>query len=165
MAGADNIVPGRAAPVGGGILRRWPVTNCQKEVLLIDELEEIVDALDQRQFDALAAPICSRIARCATSCSSQVAERALYVWNNERFLEMASAGGAMERILPPFVASVEDNLERHWSKCVQQVTASVKALLLQRPITAAHRSPRRLKLDKMSVGSSPIPSVGERSEK
>lgn len=62
---------------------------------------------------------------------SQVAERALYVWNNERFLEMASAGGAMERILPPFVASVEDNLERHWSKCVQQVTASVKALLQQ----------------------------------
>ncbi|KAF7074030.1 hypothetical protein CFC21_078941 [Triticum aestivum] len=123
--------PGLAGAVVGGILRRWPVTNCQKEVLLIDELEEIVDALDQRQFDALAAPICSRIARCATSCSSQVAERALYVWNNERFLEMASAGGAMERILPPFVASVEDNLERHWSKCVQQVTASVKALLLQ----------------------------------
>ncbi|KAI4989406.1 hypothetical protein ZWY2020_036723 [Hordeum vulgare] len=123
--------PELAGAVVEGILRRWPVTNCQKEVLLIDELEEIVDALDQRQFDALAAPICSRIARCATSCSSQVAERALYVWNNERFLEMASAGGAMERILPPFVASVEDNLERHWSKCVQQVTASVKALLQQ----------------------------------
>ncbi|VAI35299.1 unnamed protein product [Triticum turgidum subsp. durum] len=63
--------PVLAGAVVEGILRRWPVTNCQKEVLLIDELEEIVDALDQRQFDALAAPICSRIARCATSCSSR----------------------------------------------------------------------------------------------
>ena len=61
-----------------------------------------------------------------------MAERALYVWNNERFLELAtSSPGVMEKILPAFVASVEDNLERHWSKCVQQVTASIKALLEQ----------------------------------
>ncbi|XP_047046515.1 serine/threonine protein phosphatase 2A 57 kDa regulatory subunit B' alpha isoform-like [Lolium rigidum] len=124
--------PGLAGAVVQGVLRRWPVTNCQKEVLLIDELEEIVDALGQHHFDALALPICNRIARCATSCSSQVAERALYVWNNERFLEMATSGeGTMERILPAFVASIEANLEQHWSKCVQQVTASVKTLLQQ----------------------------------
>jgi serine/threonine-protein phosphatase 2A regulatory subunit B' len=62
----------------------------------------------------------------------QVAERALYVWNNERFLELATASpDVAERILPAFVASVESNLERHWSKCVQQVTASVKSLLEQ----------------------------------
>ena len=61
-----------------------------------------------------------------------MAERALYVWNNERFLELAtSSPGVMEKILPAFVASVEDNLEQHWSKCVQQVTASIKALLEQ----------------------------------
>lgn len=115
-----------------GILRHWPATNCQKEVLLIEELEEIVEILDQQQFDKLAVPICSRIARCVSSCNSQVAERALYVWNNERFLEMASAGsGVMEKILPAFVSSVESNLDLHWSKCVQQVTASVKGLLEQ----------------------------------
>uniref|UniRef100_A0A0E0M408 Uncharacterized protein n=1 Tax=Oryza punctata TaxID=4537 RepID=A0A0E0M408_ORYPU len=65
------------------------------------------------------------------SCS-RVAERALYMWNNERFVAMACAAGpaAMEeRILPAFVASMEVNLEQHWSRCVQQVTASVRALL------------------------------------
>jgi serine/threonine-protein phosphatase 2A regulatory subunit B' len=61
---------------------------------------------------------------------NQVAERALYVWNNARFVDLATSfPGVMEQILPAFVASVEGNLERHWSKCVQQVTASVKALL------------------------------------
>ncbi|XP_040383649.1 serine/threonine protein phosphatase 2A 57 kDa regulatory subunit B' alpha isoform-like [Oryza brachyantha] len=124
--------PSLADAVVRDILRHWPATNCQKEVLLIDELEEIVEILDQQQFDKLAVPVCSRIARCVSSCSSQVAERALYVWNNERFVAMASAAGAeaMERrILPAFVASMESNLEVHWSRCVQQVTASVRALL------------------------------------
>lgn len=124
--------PELAEAVVTGILRRWPVTNCQKEVLLIEELEEIVELLQPAQFQKLALPICSRIARCVSSCSSQVAERALYVWNNERFLELATASpGVMEKILPAFVASVESNLELHWSKCVQQVTASVKTLLEQ----------------------------------
>ncbi|KAJ1290640.1 hypothetical protein BS78_02G260200 [Paspalum vaginatum] len=124
--------PGLADAVVTGILRRWPVTNCQKEVLLIEELEEIIDVLQPKQFQNLAVPICSRIARCVSSCSSQVAERALYVWNNERFLELAtSSPGVMEKILPAFVASVESNLETHWSKCVQQVTTSVKSLLEQ----------------------------------
>lgn len=124
--------PGLAGAAVRDILRHWPATNCQKEVLLIDELEEIVEILDQHHFDKLVVPVCSRIARCVSSCSSQVAERALYVWNNERFVAMACAAGpaAMEeRILPAFVASMEANLERHWSRCVQQVTASVRALL------------------------------------
>ncbi|KAF0910725.1 hypothetical protein E2562_004713 [Oryza meyeriana var. granulata] len=126
--------PDLAGAVVRDILRHWPATNCQKEVLLIEELEEIVEILDQQQFDKLVVPVCSRIARCVSSCSSQVAERALYVWNNERFVAMACAAGpaAMEqRILPAFVASMEANLELHWSKCVQQVTASVRALLEQ----------------------------------
>ncbi|XP_062198602.1 serine/threonine protein phosphatase 2A 57 kDa regulatory subunit B' alpha isoform-like [Phragmites australis] len=124
--------PELANAVVTGILRHWPVTNCQKEVLLIEELEEILEVLEPKQLEKLVVPICSRIARCVSSCSSQVAERALYVWYNERFLELASGSpGMMEKILPAFVASVEGNLELHWSKCVQQVTASVKALLEQ----------------------------------
>jgi hypothetical protein len=46
--------------------------------------------------------------------------------DDERFLELTSSSpGLMEKILPTFVASVESNLEVHWSKCVQQVTANV----------------------------------------
>lgn len=49
------------------------VTNYQKELLLlIDELKEILEALEQHQFDALALPVYNWIARCPTSCSSQV---------------------------------------------------------------------------------------------
>lgn len=64
--------PGLADAVVTDILRHWPVTNCQKEVLLIEELEEILEVLEPKQFQKLAVPICSRIARCVSSYSSQV---------------------------------------------------------------------------------------------
>jgi len=33
-----------------GILRYWPVINCQKEILLIGELEDLVENLDPDQY-------------------------------------------------------------------------------------------------------------------
>ncbi|XP_039024514.1 serine/threonine protein phosphatase 2A 57 kDa regulatory subunit B' beta isoform-like [Hibiscus syriacus] len=109
------------------ILRYWPITNCHKEVLLIGELEELVENIDPDQYRTLAVPLCSRITRCLKSCNSQVAERALYVWNNEQFVKMASA--AMEEVFPVVVQGMESNLKMHWSKSVKQLTENVKSML------------------------------------
>lgn len=57
----------------------------------------------------------------------QVAERALYVWNNEQFVKMASQ--AMEEVFPVVVEGIEKNLKRHWSKSVRQLTENVKIML------------------------------------
>lgn len=110
-----------------GILRYWPVTNCQKEVLLIGELEELVENIDPDQYRKLALPLCNQITRCLNSWNSQVAERALYVWNNEQFVKMISV--AMEEVFPVVVEGMEKNLKWHWSKSVRQLTENVKVML------------------------------------
>ncbi|XP_059654917.1 serine/threonine protein phosphatase 2A 57 kDa regulatory subunit B' beta isoform-like [Cornus florida] len=110
-----------------GILRYWPVTNCQKEVLLIGELEELVENIDPEQYRKLAPLICTQITKCFNSCNSQVAERALYVWNNEQFIKMVSQ--STEEVFPVIVAGVEKNLKIHWSQSVQQLTENVKVML------------------------------------
>lgn len=110
-----------------GILRYWPVTNCQKEVLLIGELEELVENIDSDQYRKLALPICSQLKKCLKSWNSQVAERALYVWNNEQFVKMASQ--AKEDVFPVLVEGMEENLKWHWSKSVVQLTENVKVML------------------------------------
>ncbi|KAF3324922.1 serine/threonine protein phosphatase 2A regulatory subunit B' beta isoform-like protein [Carex littledalei] len=48
------------------VLRYWPLTNCQKEVLIIGELDELAMVLEPvpEQFDKLA--------KCLTSYNSQV---------------------------------------------------------------------------------------------
>ncbi|KAJ1436330.1 Protein phosphatase 2A, regulatory B subunit, B56 [Sesbania bispinosa] len=110
-----------------GILRYWPVTNCQKEILLIGELEDLVENLDPDQYRKLALPICTQITKCINSWNSQVAERALYVWNNEQFYKMASTGTV--EVFPVIVEGMEKNLKWHWSKSVRQLTESVKVML------------------------------------
>ncbi|XP_061337474.1 serine/threonine protein phosphatase 2A 57 kDa regulatory subunit B' beta isoform-like [Gastrolobium bilobum] len=110
-----------------GILRYWPVTNCQKEILLIGELEDLVENLDPDQYRKLALPLCTQITKCINSWNSQVAERALYVWNNEQFVKMASTG--MVEVFPVIVEGMEKNLKWHWSKSVRQQTESVKVML------------------------------------
>lgn len=55
-----------------GILRHWPITNCQKEVLLIGELEELVESMGPEQCRSLALPLCRQITKCLNSWNSQV---------------------------------------------------------------------------------------------
>ncbi|XP_028797549.1 serine/threonine protein phosphatase 2A 57 kDa regulatory subunit B' alpha isoform [Neltuma alba] len=110
-----------------GILRYWPVTNCHKEVLLIGQLEDLVENLDPDHYRKLALPLCTQITKCINSWNSQVAERALYVWNNEQFVRMAST--AMVEVFPVIVQGMEKNLQWHWSKSVRQLTESVKLML------------------------------------
>lgn len=112
-----------------GILRYWPTTNCQKEVLLIGELEELVENMETEQYRIIALPLCRQITKCLNSCNSQVAERALYVWNNERFVKMVSQ--AIDEVLPVLVEGMEENLRGHWSKSVRQLTENVKEMLVE----------------------------------
>lgn len=60
------------------ILRYWPVTNCQKEVLLIGEVEEIVENIDRRQYLKVALSLWTQITKCIKSNNSQVASLDLY---------------------------------------------------------------------------------------
>ncbi|KAJ3692831.1 hypothetical protein LUZ60_011926 [Juncus effusus] len=115
-----------------GLLRCWPLTNCQKEVLLIGELEELFEVLVSKdskliRFEKLVVQISARIVKCINSCNSQVAERALYILHNEKFLKTAT--NLKNEILPPFVFALQRNLKNHWSKSVEQVTICVKNLL------------------------------------
>ncbi|CAN1771092.1 Serine/threonine protein phosphatase 2A 57 kDa regulatory subunit B' beta isoform [Linum perenne] len=110
-----------------GILKYWPITNCQKEILLISELEELVENMDPDHYRRLALPLCTQITRCLNSWNSQVAERAIYIWNNEVFVKMATS--AMEEVFPVVVEGMEKNLKWHWSSNVKQLTENVKKMV------------------------------------
>ena len=64
--------PGLTVVVVRRILRCWPMTNCPKEVLLIGELEDLVEVMEPEEFEKVAVSLCTQIAKCLTSCNSQV---------------------------------------------------------------------------------------------
>ncbi|KAK4284878.1 hypothetical protein QN277_001654 [Acacia crassicarpa] len=135
--------------VARGLLKYWPITNCQKELLLIGELEDLVENLDPDQYRKLALPLCTQVIKCINSWNSQVAERALYVWNNEHFVRMVLT--AMVEVFPVIVEGMEKNLKWHWSKNVRQLTESVKVMLEEMDPVLYSRSLQDLKAKELAA--------------
>ncbi|XWS63796.1 hypothetical protein CRYUN_Cryun06bG0132800 [Craigia yunnanensis] len=66
-----------------GLLKYWPITNSSMEVMFHSELEETLEATQPAEFQRCMVPLFHQITRCLSSSHFQVAERALYLWNND----------------------------------------------------------------------------------
>jgi serine/threonine-protein phosphatase 2A regulatory subunit B' len=78
-----------------GLLRYWPVTNSQKEVLFLGELEEVLEATQSAEFQRCMVPLFRQIGRCLNSSHFQVGSGWCDVgewwgWKWERRWEMRS---------------------------------------------------------------------------
>merc|ERR1711862_950070 len=80
--------PTLTEPVIKGLLKFWPKTCSQKEVMFLGEVEEILDVIEPPQFQRIMEPLFRQIAKCVSSPHFQVAERALYFWNNEYIMSL-----------------------------------------------------------------------------
>ena len=115
-----------AAPVIRALLRYWPATNSQKEVLFLGEVEELLELTREEEFAAVAGPLFARVARCLTSPHFQVAERALFLWNNEYVVTLVA--GAREAVLPRVFGALAANAAGHWNSAVAGLSANVRRL-------------------------------------
>lgn len=57
-----------------GLLKFWPVTNSQKEMMFLGEIEEILDAINMVEFQKIMVPLFLRIGCCINSYHFQVRE-------------------------------------------------------------------------------------------
>ncbi|CAL5207281.1 unnamed protein product [Lathyrus oleraceus] len=111
-----------------GLLKYWPVTNCQKEILFLGELEEVLEATQAAEFQRCMVQIFKQISRCLNS-SFQVAERALFLWNNERIVTLIAQNRAV--ILPIIFEAFERNIDGHWNQAVHGLTANVRKMFIE----------------------------------
>jgi serine/threonine-protein phosphatase 2A regulatory subunit B' len=55
-----------------GLIKYWPHTNSQKEVMFLNELEELLELTQSTEFGKVAEPLFRLIARCINSPHFQV---------------------------------------------------------------------------------------------
>nr|GMD39510.1 serine/threonine protein phosphatase 2A 57 kDa regulatory subunit B' beta isoform-like [Ipomoea batatas] len=111
-----------------GLLKYWPVTNCQKEFFL-GELEEVLEATQASEFQRCMVPLYRQIARCLNSPHFQVAERALFLWNNEHIVSLIAQN--RNAILPIIFEALEKNIQFHWNQAVHGLTVNVRKMFLE----------------------------------
>lgn len=58
-----------------GLLKFWPKTCSQKEVMFLGEIEEILDIIEPSQFVRIQEPLFKQIAKCVSSPHFQVIHR------------------------------------------------------------------------------------------
>jgi len=69
-----------------GLLKYWPITAPAKEVVYINELEEIIEYIGpeaEKRFDDYGPKMIKQLVRTAQNMHYQAAERALLLLNNE----------------------------------------------------------------------------------
>ncbi|KAJ3044123.1 Serine/threonine-protein phosphatase 2A 56 kDa regulatory subunit gamma isoform [Rhizophlyctis rosea] len=97
-----------------GLLRYWPKVNSPKEVMFLNEVEEILDVIEPQEFVKIQVPLFQQIARCVSSPHFQVAERALYYWNNDYIINLIGDNAGV--ILPIMFSSLYRNSKTHWNR-------------------------------------------------
>ncbi|XP_050206042.1 serine/threonine protein phosphatase 2A 57 kDa regulatory subunit B' theta isoform-like [Mercurialis annua] len=109
-----------------GLLKYWPLTNSSKEVMFLNELEEVLEATQPSEFQRCMVPLFQQIARCLNSSHFQVAERALFLWNNDHIESLIVQNRKV--ILPIIFPSLEKNARNHWNQAVRSLTLNVRKI-------------------------------------
>ncbi|KAL7727524.1 hypothetical protein ACLKA6_002142 [Drosophila palustris] len=110
-------------PVVRGLLKFWPKTCSQKEVMFLGEIEEILDVIDPPQFVKIQEPLFRQIAKCVSSPHFQVAERALYLWNNEYAMSLIEENNAV--IMPIMFPALYRISKEHWNQTIVALVYNV----------------------------------------
>ncbi|MBZ3887752.1 Serine/threonine-protein phosphatase 2A 56 kDa regulatory subunit gamma isoform [Sciurus carolinensis] len=90
------------------LLKYWPKTHSPKEVVFLNELEEILDLFEPSEFVKIMEPLFWQLAKCVSSPYFQMVEQALYYWNNEYFVSLISDNAA--KIQPIMFPSLYNSL-------------------------------------------------------
>ncbi|KAI2652354.1 Serine/threonine-protein phosphatase 2A 56 kDa regulatory subunit gamma isoform [Labeo rohita] len=93
------------------------------------QLEEILDVIEPSEFVKVMEPLFRQLAKCVSSPHFQVAERALYYWNNEYIMSLISDNAA--RILPIMFPSLYRNSKTHWNKTIHGLIYNALKLFME----------------------------------
>uniref|UniRef100_A0A8C0ALA3 Uncharacterized protein n=1 Tax=Bos mutus grunniens TaxID=30521 RepID=A0A8C0ALA3_BOSMU len=100
-----------------GLLKYWP-----------KPMEEILDVIEPSQFVKIQEPLFKQVARCVSSPTSryrwgQVAERALYFWNNEYILSLIEDN--CHTVLPAVFGTLYQVSKEHWNQTIVSLIYNV----------------------------------------
>ncbi|KAL6586404.1 hypothetical protein OROMI_001392 [Orobanche minor] len=112
-----------------GMLKYWPVTNCGKEVLFLGELEEVLEVTQSAEFRRCMVPLFRQIGRSINSSHFQVAERALFWWNNEHIVGLIAENRRF--ILPIIFDALEKNIQCHWNQAIVGLSSNVRKMFME----------------------------------
>lgn len=121
-----------AVPIVNGLYKFWPWTHSSKQVMILNELEEVLeevlDTVAPDCVDAIRPSLLRIISKCINSEHFQVVERTLYLWNNDKIVTHCFANQQAKYVLPAIFKPLCSKLDQHWNPTVMNLAKEVAQL-------------------------------------
>merc|ERR1712224_577514 len=111
------------------MLRFWPLSITDKQVLFLNELEETLELTQPSEFHRIQDTLFRRLALCITCPHFRVAERTLFFWNNDYIVKLINQN--RHALFPIIIGALYKNSKQHWNSAVQGLTFNVLKLLME----------------------------------
>merc|ERR1719333_1505245 len=111
------------------LLQFWPVSITSKQILFLNELEELLEVTQPPEFHRMQETLFRRIALCITCPHFQVAERTLFLWNNDYIVKLIDQNRKV--LYPIIIGALYTNSKQHWNSAVHGLTFNVLKLLME----------------------------------
>jgi len=111
------------------MLKFWPVSITSKQVLFLNELEETLELTQPPEFLRMQDQLFKRVALCITCPHFQVAERTLFLWNNDYIVKLINNNRQV--LFPIVIGALYTNSKQHWNSAVHGLTFNVLKLLME----------------------------------
>jgi len=111
------------------MLKFWPISITSKQVLFINELEETLELTQPPEFYRMQDILFRRVAQCITCPHFQVAERTLFLWNNDYIVKLINQNRLA--LFPIVIGALYTNSKQHWNSAVHGLTFNVLKLLME----------------------------------
>ncbi|CAH8443627.1 unnamed protein product [Schistosoma margrebowiei] len=112
-----------------GLLKFWPKTYSQKEVMFLGEIEEILEVIEPLQFQIIMVPLFKQIAKSVSSSHFQVAERALSYWNNDNIVSLIEENH--DTLIPILFPSFYRISREHWNQTIVALVGNVLKIFME----------------------------------
>lgn len=112
-----------------GLIKHWPILSSHKEVLFLNEIEEILELTPPVELEKVLCELFRCLSVAMNSSQFQVAERALFLWNNDVIVIYFCEN--RDRILPIIYPALVNNVKHHWNGTVQTLTFNVIKMFME----------------------------------
>ena len=112
-----------------GLLKYWPIVSPAKQVVFINEIDEIIDLVGieaEKKFDQFGYKLLTKLVNTAQEMHLQAAERSLVLLHNEVITKLVKAN--MTKAFPIIVRGLinaNKGANKHWNQSVNTLTMTV----------------------------------------
>eukprot|EP00927_Polykrikos_kofoidii_P039421 TRINITY_DN33811_c0_g1_i1.p1 TRINITY_DN33811_c0_g1~~TRINITY_DN33811_c0_g1_i1.p1 ORF type:complete len:961 (-),score=176.73 TRINITY_DN33811_c0_g1_i1:246-3128(-) len=117
------------AEIVRSILALWPNSMAVKEVLFLDEVEELLNLTKSQDWSKMQDKLVKQLSFCIMSPHSQVSERALAFWKNDMLARQFNIN--RKAVYPIMIKALYRNVRQHWHAAVNSRTFEVLKMLVE----------------------------------